>query len=94
MTAARFSLRLDSELKNWLEEEARRQDRSAAWLAKKAIEALKRQSEAERRMIRDAVAEADEGVFVSQERVTEWFDSLGTEDELPAPEPDVFPDRS
>ena len=94
MTAARFSLRLDSELKSWLEEEAKRQDRSAAWLAKKAIESLKRQSEAERQMIREAVTEADKGVFVSEEKVTQWFEALGTENELPRPEPDIFPNRS
>lgn len=37
MTQSRFTMRLDADLKDWLETEARRQDRSAAWLAKQAI---------------------------------------------------------
>lgn len=41
-------------------------------------------------LIREAIVEADKGVFVSQESVTEWFLSLETEKELPFPQPDVF----
>ena len=33
---------------------------------------------------------ADEGVFVSAEKVREWMRSWGTENELPRPKPDVF----
>ena len=94
MTSARFSMRLDSELKGWLESEAKRRDRSVAYLTKQAIEEMKRQTEAKRRMYREAIAKADEGVFISEEKVTTWFETLGTEDELPDPEPDVFLDRA
>ena len=94
MTSARFSMRLDTELKCWLESEAKRRDRSAAYLAKQAIEEMKRQTEAKRRMYSEAIAKADEGVFISEEKVTAWFESLGTEDELPEPEPDVFLNRA
>jgi predicted transcriptional regulator len=94
MTSARFSLRLDSELKTWLEDEGKRRDRSAAYLAKQAIANMKQESDAKRQMIRDAVAEADKGVFVSGEAVHAWMDSWDTDNELPKPQADIFPTRS
>ena len=41
--------------------------------------------------IKAAVAEADKGVFVSSEAVDRWMESWGTDNELPIPEPDIFP---
>lgn len=90
MSNARFSLRLDPELKEWLEREAARQDRSVAWLAKQAIETMKDSIEARRKMVRDAVAQADEGTFVSQEAVHDWMATWDTERETPVPAPNVF----
>ena len=40
----------------------------------------------------EAVAEADEGIFVSGEAIDRWLASWGTDKVLPMPEPDVFPD--
>ena len=45
-----------------------------------------------RSAIRKATAEADKGVFVSQEKMDAWVSSWGTNSELPSPEPDIFPD--
>ena len=42
--------------------------------------------------IQEAKAEAQKGVFVSQESMEQWVDSLGSENELPIPKPDVFSD--
>lgn len=89
-SSSRFTMRLDPELKDWLEEEARRQDRSTAWLAKRAIEGLKRSTEAKRLMIREAVASADQGSFVSQQAVRTWMGTWDTEHETPPPKPDVY----
>ena len=94
MASPRFTMRLDPELKDWLETEAKRKDRSAAYLAKQAIQAMKDETEARARMFREAVAEADKGVFISEEKMTAWFESLGTDNELPEPEPDVFLSRT
>ena len=85
---SRFTLRLDPEIKAWLEQEARRQDRSAAWLAKQAIEGLKRSTEAKRLMIREAVASADQGSFVSQQAVHKWMGTWDAEHESPPPKND------
>jgi predicted transcriptional regulator len=94
MTSPRFTMRLDAELKEWLEAEAERQDRSASYLAKQAIQALKDKTEAKAQMIQDAVTEADKGAFVSEDQMIAWFESLGTDSELPEPEADVFLHRS
>jgi predicted transcriptional regulator len=94
MTTARFSLRLEPELKDWLEAEAKRKDRSAGYIATQAIQSLKRATEAKRQMIQDAMAEAEKGEFVSEEAVHAWMDSWDTDNELPMPEPDVFLKRS
>ena len=94
MTTARFTMRLDPELKDWLETEAKRKDRSAAYLAKQAIQTMKNESEAKAQIIREAIAEADRGVFISEEKMNAWMDSWDTENELPTPEPDIFPRQS
>ncbi|MCY3852648.1 MAG: CopG family transcriptional regulator [Gammaproteobacteria bacterium] len=41
--------------------------------------------------IREAVAEADKGIFISQEKMDAWVSSWGTGLERPPPEPDIFP---
>ena len=49
-----------------------------------------RRSEAERRLLKERIEEADKGVFISAEAMHRWIESWGTEKELPPPEPDVF----
>ena len=91
MSPVPFSLRLDPQIKSRLEQEARNADRSSSYLAAKAIEAFLDSREARRREIEAAVVEADIGVFISQEAMASWMDSWETGQELPAPEPDIFP---
>lgn len=88
-----FSLRIDGALKQQLEKEAELQDRSVAYLAQQAIAAYLEEKEAWREMLREAERELDKGVFVSGEAVTAWMASWGTNEELPMPEPDIFPPR-
>lgn len=94
MISPRFTMRLDPELKDWLETEAKRKDRSAAYVAKQAIQDLKNKTEAKTQIIRAAIAEADKGVFISEGKMNAWMDSWDTEGELPAPQPDIFPQQS
>ena len=91
MATERLSLRIDAGLKKDLEREARREERSASWLAVKAIEAMLRDRAEKREALRAAVAEADKGTFISQDAMDAWVSSWNTETELPPPEPDVFP---
>ena len=94
MTTPRFTMRLDPGLRDWLDAEAKRKDRSAAYVAKQAIQDLKNKTEAKAQMIREAVTQADKGVFISEEKMTAWFESLGTDHELPEPQADIFPNQA
>ena len=92
MASRPFSLRLSSDLKDRLEAVAEDEDRSASYIATKAIEAFLDARDARDRAIREAVEEADKGIFVSSEAVDRWMESWGTDNELPMPEPDIFPE--
>jgi predicted transcriptional regulator len=94
MGSARFSLRLDAELKDWVEKEAERRDRSAGYIVAEAIRLQKQADEHEALVMAARIAEADTGVFISEEAMTKWFLSLGTDNELPEPEPDIFVNRT
>ena len=42
--------------------------------------------------LREAVQEADKGVFISSQSIHRWLESLDTDAPLPFPEPDILPD--
>ncbi len=85
-----LSLHLEDKLRQSLENEARLREVPEADVAEEAIrEFLDRQAWL-RRELAEAVREADEGVFISQEAMERWIDSWGAEGELPPPEPDIF----
>ena len=89
-----FSMRLDEHLKSELAAEAELCDRPASYVASRAIKDYLLRQKIEREILRERLKQADAGVFVSQERVSEWMNSWFTENELPAPEPDIFPNKS
>ena len=89
MSSVPFSLRLDPEVRSRLDEEAKSLDRTASYLAAKAIESFLESRAERRRILKAAVAEADKGVFISQQAMSEWLDSWGTENELALPQPDI-----
>lgn len=93
MATVPFTMRLDETLKRSLEEEARLEERSASQLATRAIRKMLEAKAAKRKLIEEAIAEADKGVFISDEKMTAWFLSLDTDHELPEPEPDIFPEK-
>ena len=90
MTAP-FSLRLDPALKSRLEEEARHQDRSASYVATKAIAQFLDAQDAKREAIEQAISDADAGVFVSASGVHRWMDGWDGGEPAPDPEADVKP---
>ena len=92
MASSPFSLRLSSDLKERLDAVAESEDRSASYVATKAIEAFLDARDAKDRAIDAAFREADKGIFVSQAAVHRWMESWDTDDELPIPEPDIFPE--
>jgi predicted transcriptional regulator len=93
MPTVLLPLEIDESLKADLDEEAARGRRSTSQLAEQAIRDLVEDRRAWRNMLREAVEEADMGVFISWEKVQAWMRSWGTSNELPPPEPDIFPEK-
>ncbi|MDB5525746.1 MAG: hypothetical protein JWM58_3509 [Rhizobium sp.] len=91
MASVSFSLRRDLDLKHRLEEAAQSEDRSPKDIASDAIAAFLDAREFKKAEIEAALAEADKGIFVFQEAVDRWMDSWDADNELPMPEPDIFP---
>ena len=84
-----FTLRLPDDVKADLELLAKATNRSKSYLAAKAIADYVRTNAWQIRELQQAVSEAEQGVFVSEEAVDAWLNSWGTDDELPAPGADV-----
>lgn len=94
MTTATFSMRMDTKTKSALEAEAKRRDRSAAYVANEAIGDFLDRRAYKRESLLEAIEEADKGVFISEEAMDRWIESWDTEGELPPPQPDIFPKAS
>ncbi len=85
-----ISVRLDEKMKKALEKQAKQQDRSTSYIARKAIEDHIRYSELEKEAIEEAIKEADKWEFISWEAMRAWVESWGEENELPEPKVDIF----
>jgi len=84
------SINIDSNVREDLEREARLQNVSAGDLAQRAIKGYLAYQETERKILRERIAEADKGVFVSSEAVLEWMKKIESDPAAPFPEPDTF----
>jgi predicted transcriptional regulator len=93
MTAIPFSVRLPPETKAKLEKWAERQERPVSFLVQRALDNYLEELEEFDRSMAEAEAQLEKGVFTSWEKVKDWMDSWDTDNELPMPEADVFPDR-
>lgn len=85
-----LSLQLDQKTLDDLQREARLQHVSPDEIAERAIKAYLDNQEFEREVIRERIAEADNGEFISGDAMHRWIQSWGTDRELPPPKPDVF----
>ena len=90
MPSAPFTFRIDSVLRSAIDAEAKVENRSAAYVLQQAATEYISRKQQFRQYVAELEAEADKGVFVSDEAMTAWFESLGTDHELPEPEADVF----
>lgn len=86
-TSDTVSIRLSKQLKDRLDTEAARQERSRSYLAKQALEDYLTVLEEQDRAVLQAIESADRGEVVSHERASAWLESLGTDTELPMPKP-------
>jgi RHH-type transcriptional regulator, rel operon repressor / antitoxin RelB len=85
-----ISLRISDTTKSRLDKLSGSTKRSRSFLAAEALNEYLERNEWQVAAIDAAVLEADKGIFVSNEAVTEWLKSWGTTHEFPAPKPDVF----
>ena len=86
-----LSLRIPDELFSQLDSLTKATNRSRSYLTSKAIEEYLARNAWKTEALHEAVAEADKGVFVSNESVESWLSSWGSVDEKPVPEADIFP---
>ena len=92
MATTTFSMRMDEDVKKRVEEIAKFEERSASYIAEKAIKQYLARVEYKKQQIALAEKEAEKGIWISGEAMTAWIESWDTENELPPPEPDIFPE--
>jgi predicted transcriptional regulator len=85
-----LSVRLTPDVQKRLRAEAQARSQDVAEVAVAAIESYLDGQAEKRNQALDAVAAADQGVFISSDRMNSWIRSWGTEQELAPPEPDIF----
>jgi predicted transcriptional regulator len=83
---------LPEELRQEVDNFAKATQRSRSLVVKEAVEAYMEDQRAYQAAIDEAIIEADKGVFISGDAVDRWLKSWGTDNVLPMPEPDIFPD--
>lgn len=86
METSTITFRVPREIKASLEAMAKSQARSVSQIMMFAAQQVVEESEAKKRMVAEAMAEADKGLFIPGDEVMAWFNSLGTDQELPKPQ--------
>jgi len=65
-------------------------ERSKAYITSKAIEEYVERNGWKVEALKQAKKDASKGEFISHQAMGDWIDSLGSDNELPAPEADIF----
>ncbi len=94
MTTVPLSLRVKPGLRERLKEKAKNDNRSLSQMASIVLEKFFDEEDERETALRMALIEADKerekGEYISEEAMYKWIDSLGTENELEMPKPDIF----
>ena len=90
MASTPFSIRIEDEVRDKLEKICTLTERSKAYITSKAIEEYVERNSWKVEALKQAKKEAAKGEFISHDAMGEWINSLGTDNELPAPEVDIF----
>ncbi len=94
MTNVPLSLRVKPAIRERLESKAKDENRSLSQMASIVLENFFNEEDERETALKMALIEAErelgKGEFISQEAMHNWINSLGTEKELPMPEPDIF----
>ena len=88
-----LSVRLKPEVNERLQAEAQASSLDVGEVAAAAIETYLEAQAEKRVQALAAVAAADNGIFISGEKMRAWIESWGSDEELPAPDPDIFLDK-
>jgi len=80
-----MTVRLSRDTKERLEKAAKHQNRSKSFLAAEAIENLLQMQEEQDAGIRAAMVSMDKHGGIPHEKVKQWVESWGTDNELPMP---------
>jgi len=88
MSTIPLSIRIEPTLKKELDDVAKLDNRSASSLVAELITKYLQSRKNKELAIQKAIDEADKGEFISHETMKTWFASLGSNNELPFPEPD------
>ncbi len=85
MPTTSFTTRMDQNLKSELEKIARYEERSASYIANKAISAFVEERKLTHELVQTGLKLADQGISISESAVDEWM--TGPDDApFPAPE--------
>ncbi len=87
-------MEIDDELMQQLQKLARMEQCQPEELAARAIRRLLEELAAQHERIDAALNEAAHGAFISEPAMTAWLESLGTQNELPEPRPDILDNQS
>jgi predicted transcriptional regulator len=91
MTKTMISARVEKELNTQLEALAESKQRSKAFVITEALQNYVDRQNWLEECIAEAIVEADKTEhWHSHESIEKWVNSLGTENELPPPEPDIY----
>ena len=90
MPSTPFSIRIEDEVRDKLEQICTLTERSKAYITSKAIEEYVERNGWKVEALKQAKKEAAKGEFISHQAMGDWIDSLGSENELPAPDVDIF----
>lgn len=93
MAGKPFTLRIPDEVKEDLKFLSTSMNRTQASIASEILEEKVSIRAKRVRAIQEAKEQAKSGVFVSQEAMENWVESLGTDNELPMPKPDILPNQ-
>ena len=88
-----FSLRLPDEVREDLDFVSAGTKRTASSIAIEAISNAVAVRAKRMRMIEESKDAEKRGEFISHDAVGRWIESLGTDNELPRPEPDIFKNK-
>ena len=90
MATTPFSIRIDDSVREDLEKICDLTERSKAYITNKAIEEYVERNSWKVEALKRAKQEAEEGKFISHEAMGSWINSLDSDDEIEAPDIDIF----